>query len=63
MLAKDLRSKAKNVELIKKQKDRLLEDYVAYGKEYYAGNLLYIKKTGDITMINLVTDEQKNIHK
>ena len=62
-LAKDLRSKAKNVELIKKQKDRLLEDYVAYGKEYYAGNLLYIKKTGDITMINLVTDEQKNIHK
>lgn len=62
-LAKDLRSKAKNVELIKKQKDRLLEDYVAYGKEYYAGNLLYIKKTGDITMINLVTDEQKKIHK
>ena len=62
-LAKDLRSKAKNVELIKKQKDKLLEDYVAYGKEYYAGNLLYIKKTGDIAVINLVTDEQKTIQK
>ncbi len=60
-LAKDFRRKAKNTELIKKSKDRLLERYVEYGKEYYAGNLIYIKKSGEITMINLVTGEQKTL--
>lgn len=60
-LTKDLRSKAKNVELLKKMKDRQLEDYIIYGKEYYAGNLIYIKKHGDITMFNLVTGEQQEI--
>ena len=62
-LARDFRSKAKNTELIKKDKERLLEDYVHYGKEYYAGTLIYIKKGGDILMVNLVTGEQKEIYK
>ena len=62
-LAKDFRKKAKNVELLKKAKDKLLEEYVEYGKEYYAGNLIYIKKSGEITMINLVTGEHKTISK
>lgn len=62
-LAKDFRNKAKNVELIKKAKDKLLEEYVEYGKEYYAGSLIYIKKSGEITMINLVTGEHKIINK
>ena len=61
-LAKDFRRKAKNAELIKKDKGKLLEDYVAYGKEYYAGNLIYIKKSGEITMINLVTGENKIVN-
>lgn len=58
-LARDLRRKAKNTEVIKKSKEKLLEAYVEYGKEYYAGNLIYIKKSGEITMINLITGEQK----
>lgn len=58
-LAKDFRHKAKNTELIKKEK--LLEEYVQYGKEYYAGTLIYVKKSGDILIINLVTGEQKEI--
>lgn len=62
-LAKDFRAKAKNTELIKKAKDKLLEEYVRYGKDYYAGSLIYIKKNGEITMINLVTGEQKDINK
>lgn len=62
-LAKDFRHKAKNTELVKKAKDRPLEEYVQYGKEYYAGSLIYIKKSGDIIMINLVTGEQKVINK
>ena len=60
-LAKDFRRKAKNTELIKKSRDKLLEQYVEYGKEYYAGSLIYIKKSGEITMINLVTGEQKTL--
>ncbi len=62
-IAKDFRSKAKNTELMKKDKKKLLEEYVHYGKEYYAGTLIYIKKSGDILMINLVTGEQKEIKK
>lgn len=60
-IAKDFRSKAKNVELLRKSKDKQFEEYVTYGKEYYAGNLIYLKRTGDITMVNLVTGEQKEI--
>lgn len=59
MLAKDFRHKAKNVELIKKDKKKLLEEYIEYGKRYYVNSLVYIKKTGEIKMINLVTDEHK----
>lgn len=62
-LAKDFRKKAKNTELLKKDKGRLLEEYIEYGKEYYAGSLIYIKKTGDILMMNLLTGEQKEINK
>ena len=61
-LAKDFRRKAKNTELVKKSKDKLLEAYVEYGKEYYAGNLIYIKKSGEITMINLVNGEQQTLN-
>ena len=61
-LAKDFRRKAKNTDLIKKSKGKLLEEYVEYGKEYYAGNLIYIKKSGEITMINLVTGEHKIVN-
>ena len=62
-VAKDFRSKAKNTELLKKDKKKLLEEYVQYGKEYYAGTLIYIQKSGDILMINLVTGNKKEIKK
>ena len=35
-LAKDFRAKAKNTELIKKSPEKGLEDYIRFGKEYYA---------------------------
>ena len=50
-LAKDFRAKAKNTELIKKSPEKGLEDYIRFGKEYYAGSLVYIKKSGEITMV------------
>ena len=61
-LAKDFRAKAMNTELIKKSPEKGLEDYIRFGKEYYAGSLVYIKKSGEITMVNLVTGEQKEVN-
>ena len=61
-IAKDFRAKAKNTELIKKSPEKGLEDYIRFGKEYYAGSLVYIKKSGEITMVNLVTGEQKEVN-
>ena len=61
-LAKDFRANAKNTELIKKSPEKGLEDYIRFGKEYYAGSLVYIKKSGEITMVNLVTGEQKEVN-
>ena len=60
--ATDFRAKAKNTELIKKSPEKGLEDYIRFGKEYYAGSLVYIKKSGEITMVNLVTGEQKEVN-
>ena len=60
-LAKDFRAKAKNTELIKKSPEKGLEDYIRFGKEYYAGSLVYIKKSGEITMVNLVTGDKKKL--
>ena len=60
-LARELRGKAKNVELLKKEKGKLLEEYLNYGREYYAGHLIYIKNYGDVTMFNLVTGECKEM--
>ncbi len=50
------------MELLKKDKKKLLEDYIEYGKRYYAGNLIYIRTSGEITMINLVSGEHKVIN-
>lgn len=60
-LAAKLRGKAKNVELLKRGRRKPLEDYIEYGKRYYAGSLIYIRRSGEVTMVNLVTGEQKVI--
>ena len=46
-LAKDFRRKAKNAELLKKDEN---------------GSLVYIEDTGEVTMVNLVTGEQKIVN-
>jgi len=61
VLARDLRSKAKNIELLKRERGKLLEDYLSYGREYHAAHLIYMKNYGDITMFNLVTGECKEM--
>ncbi len=58
LLAQSLRSQAKNVELMKKDPDRTLEEYTRYGQEYYAESLLYIPTEGDLSLIDLPEGKQ-----
>ena len=60
-IVRDFREKCKNSELIKKMPSKSLDDYIRYGKESYAGSLLYLRNNREILMINLVTGEQKTI--
>ncbi len=60
-LAKDFRSQAKNAELMKKDDDTPLSAYMDYGDEYYANGIAYIQKSGEVTMIDLVTGEKQVI--
>lgn len=60
-LAREFREKCKNTELIKRSPGKTLEDYMTYGKENYAGNLIYIQDNRPITMVNLMTGEKKLI--
>ena len=39
---------------MKRAPGKTLEDYISYGKENYAGNMLYIQSDNQIIMINLV---------
>ncbi len=61
-LARDFRRKGKDTELLPKDAGKKLEEYVTYGNEYYASNLIYLSDTGEITMINLITGEQKTVN-
>lgn len=61
-IAADFREKCKNTELLKKAPHKTLEDYMQYGKEYYAGNMIYIREDEQILMFNLVTGETKTIN-
>ena len=58
-LAKEFRDKFKNAELLCREPGKTLDDYIRYGKDYYAGSLIYIQADRQILMINLVTGEEK----
>ena len=60
-LAKEFRDKCKNTELIRKSPAKTLEDYMEFGRENYAGSLIYIQASRQITMIDLVSGKQKLI--
>ncbi len=63
LLAKHLRSQAKNVELIKKDPDRDLDEYQRYGDEYYAESLLYIPVQGNLTLIRLAAGDVTEVQR
>lgn len=61
-LAREFREKCKNTELIRRAPGKTLEDYMEYGKENYAGNLIFIQENNEILMVNLMTGEKKLLH-
>ncbi|MBM6947485.1 ATP phosphoribosyltransferase regulatory subunit [Mordavella massiliensis] len=62
-LSREFREKFKNTELLQKDPARTLEEYKRYGKDYYAGSLIYIQADREILMVNLATGEEKVIGK
>lgn len=62
-LAKEFREKCKNTELVKRCQEKGLDVYITYGKEYYAGSLVYIQENDQILMLNLLTGEKKIINR
>lgn len=61
-LARDFREKCKNTELVKRSPDKTIADYMEYGRDNYAGNLIYIQSNHQVVMYNLVTGEKKRIN-
>lgn len=63
-LTKEFRGKGKHTELIKKDGNKSLDNYIAYGKRKLAGSMLYLRmnrQNKQIEMINLHTDERKTV--
>ncbi|MDD3403615.1 MAG: ATP phosphoribosyltransferase regulatory subunit [Hespellia sp.] len=60
-LAKDFRSKGKNIELIRREDYRSKEDYIEFGKRSQAVSLMYLEDDFIITMINLKTGVEKQV--
>lgn len=58
-LAKDFRSKGKNIELIRREAGKDKADYVEHGKRSNAVSLMYLEEDFVIAMINLKTGEEK----
>lgn len=62
-LTKDFRAKGKQIELIKKNAQISVEEYIANAKQNMCSNLLYLNKTKEIEMIHLLSGERKIVTK
>ena len=60
-MARNFRSKGKNILLIKRESEDELEKYEAYGKRASVVSMLYLRDDLKIEMVNLVTGEEKVI--
>lgn len=58
-LTKDFRAKGKQIELIKKNAQISVEEYIATAKQNMCSNMLYLNKSKEIEMIHLLSGERK----
>lgn len=61
-LAREFRQKCKNTELVERSSEKSLEDYINYGKDTFAGSMIYIQENNQIMMVNMTTGERKLIN-
>ena len=57
--AGEFRSKDISTELVKRDPDRQLADYIEYGRKYYAETMLYLEEDGRLTVVDLLNNKQK----
>ena len=57
--AGEFRSKDISTELVKRDPDRPLADYIEYGRKYYAETMLYLEEDGRLTVVDLLNNKQK----
>lgn len=62
-LAKEFRMSGKPTELVKKRKDKTLEEYVNQAKQNLCVSMMYLKDSKDIEMVNLITGTSKSMTK
>lgn len=62
-LAKDFRNNGKQTELAKKCREIALEDYISYAKQNLCISMMYLKKTKEIEMINLLSGKKRVVTK
>lgn len=62
-LAKEFRGSGKATEVVKKQGDVEIQDYIAYAKQNLCISMLYLKETNEIEMINLMNGKKKVVTK
>lgn len=58
-LTKDFRAKGKQIELVKKNANLSIDEYIANAKQNMCSTLLYLNKSKEIEMIHLVSGERK----
>lgn len=58
-LVQDFRRKNKHAELLKKDPNKPLEEYVEYGKKNMSCSMLFLQDNGQLALFNLITGERK----
>lgn len=61
VLAQNFRRKNKNTELLKKDYNKPLEEYISYGRKNMSCSMLFLQDNGQLALYNLITGEHKVI--
>ena len=63
IIAKDFREKGKQTELVLKRKDVSIKEYIECAKRNLCVSMMYLKKSNEIEMVNLLTGKNTRVAK
>ncbi len=63
IIAKDFREKGKQTELVLKRRDVSIKDYIECAKHNLCVSMMYLKKSNEIEMVNLLTGKNTRVSK